>query len=236
MSHEVDVSGFEELLGYTFKNKGLLLEALSHSSYSNERGCPSNERLEFLGDAVLHLILTEHVMQLYPEADEGVLSFLRSCTESEEFLYKAAQSLNIGGFILLGNGEERNGGRGKKTILADAVEAVIAALSIDGGFSMAKNVLLSKFNPLLTQTYKTALHSDSKSELQQLTQQYYNCLPTYSIIEEIGLDHDKTFVAEVKIVADELVVSAQGSGKNKKSAEKAAAINMLKKTLPRNSG
>ncbi|MDR2401285.1 MAG: ribonuclease III [Deferribacteraceae bacterium] len=227
----VNILSLEVQLGYTFKNKLILWEALSHSSYSNEQGFPSNERLEFLGDAVLHLILTEHIMGLYPKANEGELSFLRSCMESEDFLFKAAQKLNIGSFILLGKGEELSGGREKRAILADAMEAVIAAVSVDGGFSAAREMVLLKFKDLLEQTYETAFHSDSKSELQHIAQQRYGCLPTYAIAEEKGLDHDKTFVAVVKIVTEKGEISAEGSGKNKKSAEKAAACNMLKKAL-----
>jgi ribonuclease-3 len=224
-----DISILEDRIGYKFTNRALLLEALSHSSYSNERNLPSNERLEFLGDAVLHLILSEHIMRLYAEADEGELSFLRSCTESEEFLYKAAAELDIGSFILLGKGEEKNGGREKKTILADAMEALIAAVSLDGGYPAAQHLVLSNFKELLAKTYETALHSDSKSELQKLVQQRYSSLPDYSIKEEKGLDHDKTFVAVVRVNMEKGEITAAGSGKNKKSAEKAAAFNMLKK-------
>jgi ribonuclease-3 len=224
-----DISIFEERIGYKFTNRALLLEALSHASYSNERNIPSNERLEFLGDAVLHLILSEHIMKLHAEADEGELSFLRSCTESEEFLYKAAAELDLGKFILLGKGEERNGGREKKTILADAMEALIAAVSLDGGYPAAQRFVLSNFKELLEKTYETALHSDSKSELQKLVQQRCGALPAYTIKEEKGLDHDKTFVAAVRITTEEGEITAVGSGKNKKSAEKAAALNMLKK-------
>jgi ribonuclease-3 len=225
----VDISELEEQIGYKFSNRAILWEALSHSSYSNELNIPSNERLDFLGDAVLHLILSEHIMELYPDADEGLLSFLRSCTENEDFLYKAASELNIGGFILLGKGEERNGGREKKAIMADAMEALIAAVSIDGGYPAAKHLVLFKLKALLAQTYKTALHSDSKSELQKFVQQHYGGLPSYTITDEKGFDHDKTFVAMVTIHTGNEKISAEGSGKNKKSAEKTAALNMLKK-------
>jgi ribonuclease-3 len=223
------IEEFEGLLGYKFNDRTVLLTALSHSSYGNELGLASNERLEFLGDAVLHLVLTEHIMKLYPDAGEGLLSFLRSCTESEEFLYKAALEIDLGSFIFLGKGEEKSGGRGKKAILADAVEAVIAAISVDGGYPSAKEFILGKFKNLLTETYKTALHSDSKSELQQLVQKRYGILPSYLITGEEGLDHDKTFMAEARIVTAAGEFVSAGSGKNKKEAEKAAAQNLLKK-------
>ncbi len=221
-----DLDGLEKSLQYTFNNKGCLQEALIHTSYAHEHNLKySNERLELLGDAVLHLALTEFIMQTYPKDNEGQLSVLRSYCESEPFLYDIAVKLNLGAYISLGKGEEGGGGRHKESLLANTVEAVIAAVHMDGGYKKAHKFILLHLQEGVKRAHDEELYVDSKSELQRMTQRLYNALPEYKVIEESGLEHEKNFVVTVTAGS----VTAEGCGRNKKSAEKDAARKAIAK-------
>lgn len=219
-----DLSTLEKSLKYVFKNKDYLRQALIHSSYAHENSdIESNERMELLGDAVLHFVLTDYMMEAYSSDDEGQLSALRSYCESEPFLYERALELNIGSFISFGKGEQQSGGQHKESLLADTFEAVIAAVHMDGGIVEAANFVLTHLKEHISFVHENGLHIDSKSELQRLTQKYYRTLPEYAVIRETGAEHDKIFEVQVRVFTDSESLTAIGSGKNKKNAEKEAA-------------
>lgn len=213
-----------ELLGYRFEDHKLLLQALTHRSYVNECSEPGvldNERFEFLGDAVLDLIVSVELMKRYPEAREGTLSKFRASIVSEGALSALARKIRLGEALRLGRGEERSGGREKPSILADAFEAVVAAVYQEAGLSRIAAVLLPHLAfPKSAQISK----EDAKTELQQRIQAERRITPSYRMLEEHGPDHDKTFVVEL-LVGEE--VFAQGQGRTKKEAEQAAAAKML---------
>ena len=219
----------EQKLLYEFKDKTLLEEACRHSSYVNEQGADmrDNERLEFLGDAVLSLVIGHILMQRYPALLEGDLSRMRASLVNELQLAKIAKSMNIGVYIRLGKGEIQTNGRKKKSILADAFEAIIAAVYLDGGFSAAFKFIESHFSVLITSIAEPASNHDYKSQLQEVVQVTHGLMPGYKVIREKGPDHNKTFV--VKISVGEL--KTEGVGKSKKMAEQNAArkaLEMLK--------
>ncbi|MDR0454623.1 MAG: ribonuclease III [Deferribacteraceae bacterium] len=224
MNH--DLSDIERDLQYTFSNKVYLQVALTHTSYSHEHTLEySNERFELLGDAVLHLVLTEFLMQTYPKDNEGQLSVSRSYCESEPFLYEAAVKMNLGRYLNLGKGEEASGGRNKESLLADTLEAVIAAVHIDGGYKKAEVFILHHISEEIKRAHDEEFYIDSKSELQKLTQQLYSTLPKYKTVEESGPDHEKNFIVSVTAGG----VNAEGCGRNKKNAEKEAARKAIAK-------
>ena len=225
-----DLTLLEKNLVYSFNDKGLLREALIHSSYAYEHGLTlSNERFEFMGDAVLHLLLTEYLMKAYPGEDEGQLSALRSYCESGPFLSLLASRLEIGPFIKFGRGEGQSGGEFKESLLADTMEAIIAAIHFDGGYESAKNFILGHIKADIGRVHDEGLHIDQKSELQILTQKYFKNMPEYTVISETGPEHEKNFAVSVVVNANETKFQATGAGKNKKSAEKKAAGTMLAK-------
>ena len=218
MNH--DLSGPERDIKYTFKNRDLLREALIHTSYAHEKNLGiSNERLELLGDAVLHLILTDFLMRRYPDANEGEISVLRSFCESGAFLYDIALKLNLGEYIYIGKGEEVSGGRGKESLLADAFEAVIGAVYMDGGYKKARAFILAHIKDAIIYAHKEELFTDNKSELQKLSQQLFNVLPKYNLIEESGPDHEKSYTVSVTAGG----ITSEGYGRTIKNAEKDAA-------------
>jgi len=228
MNH--NLSSLEKDLLYNFQNKDFLQEALTHTSYAYEHSLgSSNERLELLGDAVLHLVLTDFLMRQYPNDNEGQLSVVRSFCESEPFLYDAALRLNLGNYLRLGKGEERSGGRFKESLLANTFEAVIAAVYLDGDYKKADDFILLHIENEIKRVHDEELYLDSKLELQKLTQQRYNNLPQYRVIEESGLEHEKNFI--VSVTAGGL--SAKGCGRNKKNAEKDAARKAIAKLTSR---
>lgn len=212
----------EEAIGYSFQDKSLLAEALTHRSYANEyqtESLPDNERLEFLGDAVLDLIVSEYLMVNLPEAPEGQLTRIRADVVSLPGLDRLARSLDIGAALLLGKGEERSGGRDKSSLLADAVESLIGAVFTDGGFAAAKSVVLPLFVPLLQQSSSVDGH-DFKSRLQEFLQGSQRTLPVYKLVETAGPAHERTY--RVDVMVDDCV-HGSGQGRTKKSAEQAAA-------------
>jgi ribonuclease III len=218
-----DYSELEGVLGYTFRDGALLVRALRHASWCNEQQQSEreedNERLEFLGDAVLDLVVGDRLMTRYPQLREGELSITRAQVVSEAGLSDVATALGLGRWLLLGKGEEKSGGRAKPSILADAFEAVVAAVYLDGGFDSAQLMV----NRLLAQRIETVEFKgfyDFKTRLQETSQARLKATPTYHVVQELGPDHDKRFVVSVTIGEDEW---ARAVGKSKKEAEQMAA-------------
>ena len=212
-----------EVLGYTFRDPALVLQAFRHSSYVNEHvgaSLEDNERLEFLGDAVLDLAVSHLLMEKNMEADEGELSRFRSMVVDEAGLHEVATRLHLGGYLLLGKGEDQSLGREKPSILADVTEALIGAIYLDGGFDETKNVIKKLFAPLLKKLETDDLVQDFKSLLQEFTQQAFKSLPKYRLTEETGPAHDKVFRIALAVNG---IVMAEGKGKSKKEAEQHAA-------------
>jgi len=217
-----DPLGIEQFLQYEFNDKNLLQEALRHSSFVNELGDPQlrdNERLEFLGDAVLNLIVGHILMHRYPDLKEGDLSRSRANLVNESQLAKMARSFDLGLYIQLGKGEVQTQGREKNSILADTFEALMASIYLDGGFDAAYQIIETNFQPLIEHLHSAANNHDYKSQLQEKVQVEHGSMPDYSIMREDGPDHDKTFRVALKV----LDIETQGSGKSKKTAEQDAA-------------
>ena len=232
-----DLTALQKGLSHTFLNTQLLFEALCHRSYVNEqtdRNIKDNERLEFLGDAVLNLVISHLLMQQYPELNEGELSRARAKLVNERQLARLARQLKIGNFIRLGKGEIQTQGREKRSILADTFEALVAAIYIDGGISAVFKMVADQFATLLDNLPKPAATTDYKSRLQELVQTAHHQIPQYEIVEESGPDHDKTFRVQMSVCN----VETEGEGKSKKMAEQEAARKALKliqneSTLPK---
>ena len=214
----------EEGLGYIFENRKLLENALTHSSYANEnreRGLPDNERLEFLGDAVLEIVSSDFLYRNYPDLPEGDLTKLRASIVCEPTLALCTREMDLGDYLLLGKGENQTGGRKRKSILSDALESVIGAIYLDGGFEPAKK-FIHKF--ILTDIEHKKLFYDSKTILQEVVQGNYKESLHYALISEEGPDHDKKFSVEARI-GDKVI--GEGCGHTKKAAEQEAAYQAL---------
>jgi ribonuclease III len=214
---------FYERLNYTFRTPDILLQAFRHSSYVNEIRNPEikdNERLEFLGDAVLDLAISHILMDFFKEAKEGDLSKYRALVVNESSLCMIAKELGVGDFLLLGKGEELTNGRNKPSILANAMEAILGAIYLDTGYQEAKIVIQCLFLPVIKQIETNEIKLDYKSLLQEYSQETYKSLPEYLLLEENGLAHDKTF--KVALVLNGKTI-AEGQGKSKKEAEQKAA-------------
>lgn len=222
----MDMSRLEKYLAFRFRDRSLLEEALRHSSFVNEQPQPdlqNNERLEFLGDAVLNLIIGHLLMDHYRDMPEGELSRLRANLVNERQLARVARGIHLGDFLRLGRGEEQSHGREKNSILADGLEAVIAAIYLDSGFDAAFRFVKSHFIDLVTSSKILRERLDFKSRLQELVQGAYKTTPEYRIVRESGPDHDKTFFVSIRVMQ----FSAEGEGKSKKLAEQDAARKML---------
>ena len=207
-------------LGHTFVEERLLRRALTHRSYVNEcedESVRDNERLEFLGDAVIDLVLSAALMEAYPDAREGELSKMRAALVSEEALAEMARELGLGDALRLGRGEEISGGRAKPSILSNAFEAVVAAVYLDAGFEAARQMLIRLFS---FEDLDVLTRVDPKTELQQLVQGLEHKTPTYRLVATSGPDHDKQFLVELQVEAR---VLARGRGRTKKEAEQEAA-------------
>lgn len=216
----------EDRLGYRFHNAGLLEHALTHSSYANEHraaGITSNERLEFLGDSVLGLIVAEYLFQTHPNMPEGDLTRTRASLVCEDSLYEVACTLNLGSYLRLGKGEDAGGGRTRPSILADATEAMLAAVYLDGGFAAARGIVRSF---ILNKEREKAVDRDYKTALQEQVQRTPGRDITYRIVEETGPDHDRVFVMEVAVGGTAM---GQGTGRTKKEAEQLAARTALER-------
>ena len=215
---------FEKEIGYQFSNQGLLRQALTHSSYAHEhhmKPLSDNERLEFLGDAVLEVVSSEFLYQNYPDYPEGNLTKTRASLVCEPTLAFCTEEIHLGDYLFLGKGEDMGGGRKRKSILSDALEAVIGAIYLDGGFANAKEFVL-KF--ILTDIEHKQLFYDSKTILQELVQGRCDKQLHYRLVREEGPDHDKCFITEA-LIGDEVI--GQGQGHTKKAAEQEAAYHAL---------
>ena len=212
-------------LGYTFRDLSLLDCALTHKSYANEQGHQAHyERLEFLGDAVLELITSTYLYSAYPTAREGKLSKLRASLVSADSLVGLARQLGLGALLRLGRGEERTGGRHKSSLLAAALEAVLGALYLDGGFGSAQEVFLRCFATSIDRQVASAQGRDYKGLLQEHTLGLFGCMPTYRVVHEEGPAHQKTFHVQLSLNHD---YDCIGTGRSKKAAEQHAAEQLL---------
>ncbi len=224
------IKDLEMALGYKFRNISLLQNALTHSSYANERwhnGLLSNERLEFLGDSVLGMLVADYLYRSFPDRPEGELTRMRADMVCEQTLAAAANKIGIGEHLLLGHGEEQGGGRTRNSILADAMESVIAASYLDGGLDAALGIV-RRF--ILVEVPVHKLHNaDYKTSLQELVQQKKNQVITYTLTGESGPDHDKHFQVEVSVNGR---VVGSGVGSSKKRAEQMAARSAIETLFP----
>ncbi len=224
------IKDLENAIGYQFRNITLLQNALAHSSYANERWhdpLKSNERLEFLGDSILGMLVAEHLYRTFPDRPEGELTRMRADMVCERSLANVANAIGLGGHLLLGKGEELGGGRSRDSILADAVESVIAACYLDGGMDAAVK-FIQKFI-LVNVPVSKLQNADYKTALQELVQQKKNQTLSYILVGESGPDHDKQFCVELRLNG-ELV--GTGTGKSKKRAEQAAAKAAIELLFP----
>lgn len=214
-------SNIEQVIGYCFKDKSLLKEALTHKSFAGEhRSARHNERLEFLGDSILGAIVANYIYKQCPHDEEGVLSKIKSNLVSRRNLYLWGKQLNLGQYMMLGRGELATGGRERDSIISNAVEAVIGAVYLDGGFPAAEALIL----PWVKTQQLTQDERDYKSMLQELLQKDSPQTPDYEVIQTIGPEHDKIFTVRVSVGEKELGI---GKGHNKKAAQQAAAENAL---------
>lgn len=217
-----------KVLAYDFKDKDLIKTAITHTSFANEaRGrVDHNERLEFLGDSVLSLSVSEFIYKTYPKLPEGSMTKLRAGVVSEFTLAKIAKSMGLGKYLRLGKGEQINGGRHRDSILADAFEAIIAAIYLDGGLEPAKEFVIRQLADSIKSLSKSDGSWDSKTLLQELLQVSNKADIRYEIINEDGPDHNKSFTAQI---SNNGKIIGTGQGKSKKEAEQMAAYNALKK-------
>ena len=218
-----DLNELSKKLGYTFKQSELLTEAFRHSSYVNELAnsdLRDNERLEFLGDAVLGLAITHILMELFQDSKEGDLSKYRAIVVNEAGLCQVARELGLGHYLLLGRGEEITHGREKPSILANTMEALLGALYLDAGFGKTKEIVRRLFGPLLGKIDSRRVPDDFKSQLQEYTQEAQKIRPEYVLVEESGPAHEKTFRVALRLNGK---IMAEGVGKSKKEAEQKAA-------------
>ena len=228
------IKELENAIGYRFHNISLLQNALAHSSYANERwhdSLKSSERLEFLGDSILGMVVADHLYRNFANRPEGELTRMRADMVCEKALAQVANQIGLGEHLLLGKGEEQGGGRGRDSILADAVESIIAACYLDGGMEAAK-AFISRF-VLVNVPVSRLTNADYKTALQELVQQKRNQVLTYTMVGESGPDHDKRF--EVELTLNGQVVG-HGIGSSKKRAEQDAARNAMEALYPEKLG
>jgi ribonuclease-3 len=217
----------EQQIGHRFNNAELLERALTHKSFANENRVPAdNERLEFLGDAVLNLIVSEYLMRTCPDSTEGDLSRLRAAVVSEPALAVVARGIGLGAYLRLGRGEEQTGGRDKDSLLANCLEALIASLYQDAGKEASEAFVLRFFEATMKRTCTSRGTLDHKTELQELCQDRLKQLPEYRIVSETGPDHQKQFTVELSVRGE---VYGRGMGKSKKEAEQKAAKEALER-------
>jgi ribonuclease-3 len=222
-----DLTTLQDILSVKFNKPSLLKQAVVHSSYINENPdfvSGHNERLEFLGDAILDFIITQKLYQDFPNFSEGEMTKLRSALVRRDTLARVAGTIRLGDFLYMGKGEETSGGRNKTANLAGALEAVIAATFLDQGLSITRNLVLNLLGEYLEAEVSQGIGVDYKSRLQELIQSRYQSTPAYRLVEESGPDHDKSFTAEV--MAGDTVLG-RGTGKSKKLAETEAARSAL---------
>ena len=216
----------EKNIGYTFKNKELLKKALTHTSYAYEHDIESNEKLEFLGDSILEFISSTYLFANYSKLKEGEMTKVRATVVCEKSLYKEEKMHNFSDFLYLGKSERQSGGENRPAILADSVEAVIAAIYLDGGIEKAQKFIIENLKEEIEIASKNVGQKDYKTVLQEKLQKHGEVEIKYTILREIGPDHDKTFEAQVECNNKKL---ATGIGKSKKQAEMEAAKEALNK-------
>jgi ribonuclease-3 len=226
----MDFSKFEEKIGIKFKNKNLLQQAFTHRSYINEnppagRLLGHNERLEFLGDAVLELVITEYLYNKYPEKTEGEMTSLRAALVNADMLSKVAQSLSMGNFLLLSRGEAKDVGRARQYILANTFEALVGAIYLDQGYDKVFSFLKKNLFPNLKEVIEKKLWIDAKSLFQEKAQEIEGVTPIYRVLHESGPDHAKHFITGVYLNGEMI---AEGEGASKQEAEQSAARHGLK--------
>lgn len=220
-----DVQQFQQNIGYEYRNRNLMLEALTHpSSGKDGKSIKHNQRLEFLGDSVLSIIVSQHLFEHYTDLLEGQLTKLRASLVCEKSLHEFAKQISLGQFLILGNGEELTGGRARPSILADAFEAVLGSIYLDGGLEPARQFVL-RFIPKNMMLKDMSKSSDYKTTLQEIIQKNPEEKVEYVTVEEKGPDHDKIFTVEVHLNSNVIGV---GEGKSKKQAEQCAAKEALK--------
>ena len=218
-----------EKLSLDFQNLGLFDEALTHSSYVNERekgACRDNEALEFLGDAVLGLVVSHHLYKLFPSHPPGHYSALKADLVNQSALARCARETSLGEYIRLGHGEELSKGRDRDSVLANALEAVIGAVFVDAGLVPAREFVLRLIKPYIEEPARQKVRRDSKSLLQNITQERFKTLPQYRVISETGPDHERRFEVELAIDGE---IYAKGAGLSKKAAEQSAAREALRR-------
>lgn len=218
---------FQNQIGYTFTNEKLLREALTHTSYINEnrnKKLRPNERLEFLGDSILGVVVSTYLFQYRTDLPEGDLSKIRATVVCEDTLHIVAQKINAGAYLYMGKGEEITGGRQRSSILADVIEAIIAAIYLDGGMKAAEGFIFRYMEDLIKNATAGKIDKDYKTQLQELIQQQPGRMIEYNVIGESGPDHCKVFTVELMIDKKRV---ATGEGRSKKEAEKKAACRAL---------
>lgn len=213
-------------IGYEFKDDSLLKNALTHSSYANEHHTCNNERLEFLGDSILSIIISENIFNRMKDVDEGDLSKFRATLVCEQSLFEVAKKINLSEFVLLGKGEEITGGRKRPSVISDAFEALLAAIYLDSDMETAKNWLLNLMEDRIVQVINGELYRDYKTTLQEIVQKDGKSAVTYRTISESGKEHNKKFIVEVMING---VAQNSASGHSKKEAEQLAAKMLIEK-------
>jgi ribonuclease-3 len=223
-----DLTEFQTRLGCAFRDESLLRLALTHPSVAHEQGAPAphNQRLEFLGDAVLQLVLTQQLYEKFPAFDEGPLTKARAKLVNQSSLAERARALDLGAHLILSRGEEMSGGRERASALADAFEALLGAIFLDGGFAAAREFILREFSTAFGELSELPNIENPKGELQELLQARSSEAPEYHVVSVAGPDHNRVFECTVQHEGVEL---ARGSGKSKKAAESDAALAALKK-------
>lgn len=216
----------EKSIGYTFKDKNLLKKALTHTSFAYENKLESNEKLEFLGDSILEYISSKYIYNNYKKLKEGEMTKVRAEVVCEDSLYKVAKSHNFSDFILVGKSEANSGGNFKPAILADSIEATIAAIYFDGGLEEAEKFIINNLKTAIEESTKHVGMKDHKTVLQEKLQVHGDICIKYTVIKETGPDHDKTFTVKVEADGKELAI---GEGRTKKNAEMDAAGKALEK-------
>ena len=218
----MNLEKFQTILDYQFKQPDLLEQALTHRSYSADK---NNERLEFLGDSVLSLVITQHIYQRQPEADEGELSRIRSSLVNQEALARVARDIGLGDYIYLGGGELKSGGFRRSSILSDTLEAIIGAIYLDSGFGPAQDTILFLYRDYLLTLPDSDTLKDAKTRLQEYLQSRQLGLPEYKVIKTVGKSHDQVFTVTCSIASLKLTYSGEGS--SRKKAEQDAARKTL---------
>jgi ribonuclease-3 len=222
------IKAVESIIGYTFKKKNFLVTALTHRSFANElkkQGFQyNNERMEFLGDAVLELVISDLLYREYPDLPEGIMTLVRATVVKTTSLAEEVAKLGLGDYLILGHGEEKTGGRTKEYLLANLYESIVGAIYLDSGMKKALAFIESTLYAKVKSAVDTKDYSDPKTRLQEIAQQHFKITPTYTIIQESGPAHERTYVAAVHIGDKQLT---DGSGSSKQKAEEAAAEKAL---------